>query len=324
MRKMLLILPLLFLIGCSSSAASMTRTEFLFDTVITISVNGKDDKELMDEIFETCREFELEFSKLYEESEVSKINNSNGEQNTISSDLACMLNEAIKISELSDGNFDVTVYPLVDLWGFSKTPSVPTSEEIDLVLENVSYKNIHIEEDKVTLLNGAKIDLGAIAKGYIGEIVKEQLLQNGVDEALINFGGNIITVGDKNNGDPWTIGVEKPFSDDVMMFSVEVTNQSVVTAGVYERNFTQEDELYHHILDPNTGYPCDSGLLSVTIITENSMIADALSTACMVSGYENSLELLEMYEEVEAIFITNDYEILYTDGIGDEIPIEIY
>lgn len=331
MKKSLSIFTILTLLltnsACSFSQtrSTITQTAFIFDTAVTITIYDQNKIDIIDEVFDYCRVYESKYSKMIASSEVSKLNNSNGEPVLVSDELILMLEESVKISELSDGLFDITIYPLSELWGFSSLSNVPSQSEIDEVLSRISYKNIQIDGNYVTLLNDAKIDLGAIAKGQIADLVRDHLVNNKVKEAIISIGGNIVTLGLKNGDSPWTIGLQKPFStqNDVIL-AVSFDEKNIVTSGPYERNFYYEDVLYHHILNPKTGYPADMDLYSVSIICDNAMLSDALSTTCYILGYEKSLELLKHYNGVHAVFITNEYEILTTDGIEEEIAITIY
>ena len=159
------------------------------------------------------------------------------------------------------------------------------------------------------------LDLGAIAKGYIADKLKEYLVENGVEHALINLGGNILIIGDKPDGSKYNIGIQKPFDQTGQpITSVKVSDTSLVTTGIYERCFEKDDTLYHHILDPATGYPCQNNLYSVTIVTKSSVMADALSTTCFLLGLKDGMELINSLEGVEALFITDDYELHYSDN----------
>lgn len=309
----------------STPMQAITKTEFIFDTAVTISIYDQKKTDIVNDIFDFCRDYENKFSKTIKTSEVSKLNNAGGETVTVSNELLEMLEASIEISKLSGGLFDITVYPLSEIWTFSAFSKVPTQENISNAISTISYENILIEGNDVTLLNGAKIDLGAIAKGQIADLIKAQLVSKGVDRGIISIGGNIVTLGLKNGTSLWTVGIQEPFAatNDIML-SVTIGEKNVVTSGPYERNFTYDGVLYHHILNPYTGYPADMDLYSVSIISDDAMLSDALSTTCYLLGYEKSIELLSNYEGVHAVFITNEYEILTTEGIEEEIIVTIY
>lgn len=159
----------------------------------------------------------------------------------------------------------------------------------------------------------ASIDVGAIAKGYIADRLKEYLKKNGVKHAIIDLGGNILALGTKIDGSKYNIGIQRPFDETGQpITSIKVANKSVVTTGIYQRYFEQDGKIYHHILDPRTGYPCENDLYSVTIITDSSLTADALSTSCYLMGFEKANHLIDQLENVDAVFITNDLEIHYS------------
>ena len=175
---------------------------------------------------------------------------------------------------------------------------------------------MELNGDRISLPAGTQIDPGAIAKGYIADLLKEFLQENGVESAIIDLGGNVLCISGRPDGTPFRIGVRRPFSDaSDSMVILEVDGRSVVTSGVYERYFEEDGVLYHHLLDPETGYPCDSGLLSVTILSDSSAEGDALSTACFVLGLEKGMELA-VSAGVEAIFIDENYELHFTPGFS--------
>ena len=159
----------------------------------------------------------------------------------------------------------------------------------------------------------ASVDVGAIAKGYIADRIKDYMKKNGVKHAVIDLGGNILLLGSKTDGSKYNIGIQKPFGETgEPITSIKVANKSVVTTGIYQRYFEADGKIYHHILDPRTGYPCENTLYSDTIITDSSLTADALSTVCYLMGYETANDLIDQLENVDALFITNDNEIHYT------------
>jgi len=226
-----------------------------------------------------------------------------------------LLKKGIKFGELTDGAFDITIAPLSELWDFKNNPgNVPSESDIAEALSHVNYKNIVIEGNTVTLTDPeAAIDLGGIAKGYMADQLKEYLLREGVNSAIINLGGNVLTIGEKPDETAFNIGIQKPFDEqNATITSVQVKDSSVVTSGSYERYFKVNDVIYHHILNTKNGYPCDNGLLSVTILSEASIDGDALSTTCFALGLEKGQELIASLEGIDAIFVTEDFEIVDT------------
>ena len=253
-----------------------------------------------------------------ETSEIYRINHRKpGEDTfTLSDDTAALLREALEYAEKTDGAYDITIEPVSTLWNFSENPGeVPPEEEIREAVSRVDYRNISLSGNTLTFrTDDVTIDLGSIAKGYIADRVKDYLVNAGVKSAIINLGGNVLCVGDKE-GNPFRIGLQKPFSDHSDTFgSLEIRDMSVVTSGVYERNFIKDGRNYHHILDPKTGYPCESGLVAVTIVSSRSVDGDALSTSCFLLGPERGIALLDSMDGVYGYFVTEDYDVLFSDG----------
>ena len=254
-----------------------------------------------------------------EDSEISAINRAGGQPVDVSDETAELIKLGIEYGELSGGLFDITIAPASTLWDFKDNESgtLPDAGALKEAVTHIDYRQIQVDKDTVTLSDpDARIDLGGIAKGYIADRLKDYLEEEGVRHALINLGGNMAAVGDRYGGGPFRIGLQKPFaSEGTAMTSVEITDQSVVTSGCYERYFEKDGTIYHHILDPRTGYPIQNGLYQVTIISDSSADGDALSTACYALGLEKGMELIESLEGIEAVFVTSDYEIQATSGV---------
>lgn len=316
----LCLLSLLSLPGCHiQTKEPLTKTGFFFDTVIQITLYDHKEKDLIDQCFSYCREFEKTVSKTIDTSDVSKINRAEGKPVVVTDDTVALLKKAIHFSQETNGAFDVTIAPLTQLWDFkSETNVLPSENSIETAKASVGYQNILIEDHVVTLKDpNASIDLGGIAKGYMADKLKSFLIEKGVNSAVINLGGNILTIGKKPDGKPFQIGIKKPFdASGASLFTVSVTDQSVVTSGCYERYFILDDTIYHHILDPKTGYPVTNNLYSVTILSDSSTDGDALSTACFVLGLEDATKWITSLEDVDAIFVTNDYQIIDTRKQG--------
>lgn len=311
----------LILEGCTT--APVTETGFYLDTTVRITVyDGV--REDVQAAMEAVRHYDSLFSPTQEGSDVARLNAAGGEAVTVDPETAVLISKALAVSELSNGAYDPTIAPVVQLWDFrSGTAVLPEPEALAQAKTLVDYHQVQVEEDApiVRLEEGASLDLGGIAKGYIADQVRALLLDRGVTSALIDLGGNIYAVGDKEGRD-WTIGVRDPkaaLSDDeanALAARLPVRNSSVVTSGVYERGFRLDGVWYHHLLDPATGYPARSGLLSVTIVSADSALADGLSTACFVLGQEKGLELIESLEGVEALFIAEDGTLTASSGLS--------
>jgi thiamine biosynthesis lipoprotein len=296
---------------------SVSNTGFYLDTVIAITAYGTTNESVIDDCFSLISDYESLLSRTMEGSDIWNVNHSDGEPVTVSEETADLINLALKYSELSDDAFDISLAPYSILWDFqNNTGVVPSDEEIAEAGSHTGLDNLTIDGTTVTLSDPeAAIDLGGIAKGYIADRVKDLLLSEGIESALINLGGNVLTVGSKVDGSNWKIGIRKPFSDASDLSAVvSVNDQSVVTSGTYERYFEVDGVIYHHILDPQTGYPIQNGLDSVTILSDSSADGDALSTTCFVLGLEDGMELIESLDDIEAMFITDDGELHYSSG----------
>ncbi len=315
-RLILLCFILILLCGCSITIKEpFSKTGLYFDTVITITLYDSKDEELIDTCFDYCKDFENLISRTISTSDISRINAAAGSSVEVSDTAIELLKKGIEFGELTDGAFDITIAPLVELWDIKNNPgNVPSEADITDALSHVNYKNIVIDGNTVKLTDHkSAIDLGGIAKGYMADQLKDYLLREGVTSAIINLGGNVLTIGKKLDEKNFNIGIQKPFDEqNATITSVSVKDSSVVTSGSYERYFEVDDTIYHHILNTETGYPCDNGLLSVTILSKKSIDGDALSTACFALGLEEGQKLIESLEDIDAIFVTQDYEIIDT------------
>lgn len=313
----LLSASILLLSGCSGlpRERSQTYTDTLFDTVISVQIFDSVDEDVLKGCEKLCKKYDSMFSNKIEDSEISRINSAGGNPVEVSKETIKLIKKGIYYSEMSDGAFDITIAPVSSLWDFkAETPSVPSPEAIAEAVSHVNYENIIIRDNTVKLADPqAGIDLGAIAKGYIADRIKDYLEEEGVRHAIINLGGNVLAMGSKLDGSDYNIGIQKPFDETgEPITSVKISDKSVVTSGIYQRYFKADGKIYHHILDPNTGYPCENNLYSVTILTDSSLTADALSTTCFLLGYDRGMKLINQLDNVDAVFITNDNQIHYS------------
>lgn len=295
----------------------ITDTQIALNTVITITLYDSNDTSILDGAFALCNHYETIFSRTLESSELYQLNHSGKLTNTISNDLAELIQSGLKYSQLSNGAFDISIAPVSSLWDFTaETPVIPDAGSITQALSFVGYDHFTLDGNTITKKDSNDaLDLGAIAKGFIADRIKEYLLAHDVHSALINLGGNILCVGDKN-GEDFTIGIQAPFKDrNITLDSLSLSNKSVVTSGIYERYFTEDDTFYHHILNPATGYPYENDLSSVTIISDKSVDGDALSTMCFALGLEKGMEYINEHEEFDGIFVTRDGEIYYSKNL---------
>ncbi|MEG0035130.1 MAG: FAD:protein FMN transferase [Oscillospiraceae bacterium] len=320
----------LTLCGCNFSPApeKQSISGFYFDTVVTISAETKDET-LLPQALELCKAYEQLLSRTLEGSDVWKINHAKGQRVEISADTRKILEKAIEYSKLSEGGFDITIAPVVALWDFTQSdddpknpPALPSKSDIAAAAKLVDYRKIDLNEKGVLLPAEMSIDLGGIAKGYITDRVSDFLLEHGVKNAVLNFGGNVFALGSKSDKEPWRIGIQDPNSQTGESIAVlELSNQTMVTSGIYERGFTLDGVCYHHLLDTKTGFPLQNGLASVTIICEKSVDGDGLSTACFALGEEKAMALIEALDNTEAVFISRDREITASSGLKNKLEI---
>ncbi len=296
-------------VGCTGKK-TVSREGFFFDTMVRISLYGAEDSEqILDRCFELCAEYDKMLSKNNRSGDIYRINSAEGKTVSVSDAAAEVIERGLYYSRLSDGAFDITCGRLTELWDFSsENPSVPTEQQLYEALSYVDYTRVVLDTESctVTMPSGMKLDLGGIAKGYIADRIAEYLKSiDTLTGAIINLGGNIVTVGD-NFGKPFRIGIQSPFSPTEYVDTVEVTSGSVVTAGSYQRCFTLDGVTYHHILDTKTGYPAESGVASVTVISDRSVDGDALSTICFILGEEKAKTLTTDMDGIEVRFVASD------------------
>lgn len=329
-QKKIFLLPLLLLLciactGCSETQMQekTSRSGFYFDTVITLTIYGsvKDSEAILEDAFLLCESYDQTFSRTLDGSDVKNINDAAGQPVTVSQDTIRLLETALYYAELSDGKIDPTIAPVKDLWDFSSS-TLPDSNALAAACSHVDYHHVILDKETntVTLTDpDAKLDLGFIAKGYIADRLKEYLLSQGVTHAVIDLGGNVLCIGGKPDGSAYRIGIRYPFGEaSDIITALSCSDKSIVTSGIYERYFTLDNTIYHHILDTETGYPVRNNLLSVTILSSTSVQGDALSTLCYIYGLEDGMKLVESLDDVEAIFITDDYKLHYSSGLASE------
>lgn len=317
---MVLILALL-LSGCSAAPKRITGTGFYFDTVVALTLYGAPEG-LMEEMWQACARWERMLSRTVSGSDVDRINRAEGETVTVEAETWELLQAARDLSERTGGAFSVTIAPLSSLWHFTGDEHVlPSAEAVQAALPLVDDRCIVLGEgNTVTLPAGMQIDLGGIAKGYIADCMAE-MIRGRVSGAILNFGGNVYVLGQKPDGSAFRVGVADPADPASSAAILTVRDTSVVTSGTYQRCFTLDGTTYHHILDPATGFPAQTGLLSATVVAESSMTADALATACIVLGEEQALLLLEEMG-LQGLLIREDGRIVMTPGMAEEYSVQ--
>ena len=312
---------LLFLTGCSaeSSPEPVQGTFFAMDTVMDFTIYGESG--LIDQSESLITSLESLVSVTDADSELYAINQTGS--GMLTEEASSLMKQALEICRRTDGALDLSIYPIVRAWGFTTgSYQVPDEAEIQALLPLVDYRKIQYDAatGTVTLPEGMEIDLGSVAKGYAGQLVAQMLRDNGVESALLNLGGNVQTVGAKPDGSPWQIGIKDPQGEDAMMV-LSVEDQAVVTSGGYERYFEQDGQTYWHIMDPSTGHPADSGLISVTIVGDEGVVCDGLSTALFVMGLEKAADLWAQSGDFEAVFVTASGEVYITEGLRDRFAL---
>lgn len=263
---------------------------------------------------------ENEFSVTSEQSDTWAINHSNGVSVNVSQDTMTLLQTAIDIGKKTNGALDITLYPVLSLWGFTTdTYQVPEPEILEETLSLVDYTKISLSEDAVQISAGMQLDFGALAKGYASDCVINILSESGVESALVNLGGNVQALGTKPDGTTWKVGIQNPFLESEQICILDIADCAVITSGNYERYFTQDGKNYWHIIDANDGYPADNGLVSVTIVGKSGLLCDSLSTALFVLGTDKAIDYWKNQGDFDMILVTDDATIYYTEGLSDII-----
>lgn len=307
-----------------------SKTYYSLDTVNEISLinirKGRADK-LLSEVGKIIININNEMSLQLPKSELSKINKNAGIKTVkVSNDVYEVIEKALYYSKLMNGKFDISVGSLTSLWNVgNKNARVPSESEIEKVLPLVNYKNIILNnKDKTVFLKekGMKLDLGGIAKGFCADKIASFLEENSVKNAIINLGGNIYVLGKNDRNKDFSVGIQDPSKNSTTpMASISVSNKSIVTSGIYERFIEKNGKIYHHMLNPKTGYPFDNTLSSVTIVSDKSIDGDALSTSIYGLGLDEGIKKVKNLKNIEAIFITKDSKVYITNGLKNNFKI---
>ena len=331
LAALLLTIFALSLTACGETAAeSETRTVYAMDTVMNLTVYGENAAAALESAEKELHTLdEAVLSRTAEGSELYALNTSNGETVECGADdiLPALIETALTISDATDGAFDPTLAPVLDAWGFTKDERrVPSADELKELLSHTGCGKVALEKTAdgwtVTLLDGAQLDLGGIAKGYAGDAVRTVLAELNITSAVIDLGGDVGLLGAKPDGSDWRVAVKNPADPSKFLGVLTAADTFVVTSGIYERGFEENGVRYHHIIDPKTGKPAESGLVSVTVVCGDGAWADALSTACFVLGEAGSLALrdtlaAEKNLRIELILVTDDGHVRYTAGLAE-------
>lgn len=310
----------------TDEAEQVSDSGFYLDTECTITVYGmsaEEGQKNIDGAFKLCEDYENLLSKTIEGSDVYKINHAGGEPVKVDDETKKVIELGLKMCEESGGKFDITIGRLTDLWDFkAENPKVPDEGDIEAAIETVDYRNVQVDGNKITIKGGqSHIDLGGIAKGYISYKLAEQLAGSGVEHAIINLGGNVVTIGKKPGGSDWNIGIQDPNGEGrEILGATKAKDEAVITSGVYERKFEEQGKIYHHIIDPKTGYPVDNDIEGVTIkaSSEKAGMCDAYSTICLLMGAKDGKAFIEDKEGFEAVFFEKGGKITKSSGMDFE------
>ena len=292
-----------------------TQEIFAMDTYMSLTAYGSNSEEAVNKAVQEINRLDAMFSVGNADSDVTKLNeNGSGE---VSEETAFIMNRAMQVSEKTNGAFDITIYPLMELWGFTtKNYRVPESSEIAEALKDVSYTNVSVNGQQVALTGGSSIDLGGIAKGYTSSRVIQIMKDCGIEHAIVNLGGNVQVLGTKTDGSDWRVAIQNPASENSYLGLLSTTDKAVITSGGYERYFEQDGQVYHHIIDTQTGYPSDSDLTSVTIVYSDGTTADALSTALFAMGLDGAKELYRSGDIDFDMILFDGSRVYVSEGIA--------
>ena len=319
---------LILLSGCSYTKITEKSSErsisfFAMDTYMEFTAYGDDAKSAITTARDKIADLELLWSVTNENSDIYAINHAEGQAVEVADETAEILKFTLGMSERTNGALDPTVYPILSAWGFTAEENrIPSEDEISELLPLVGYKNVIPNGNTVQLAVGSMLDLGAVGKGYAGDIVVKILRENGITSAILNLGGNVQTIGSRPDGSDWRIGLQDP-NGNGKIGVIEVSDLAVVTSGAYERYFIGEDgKKYGHIIDPATGYPIENDLLSVTVIAKEGKLCDALSTSLFVMGLDRACEYWRQNQDFDMILITDSNDIYLTDGISESFTLD--
>lgn len=327
-RAAAMLLALLVLCACGSTGqesaadtpaadARTDKTIFAMDTVMDLTPFGPNGELAADAAADRIMELEQLFSVTIDSSDIATVNAAEGSPVQVSDDTAALLAAALEYCKKTDGALDVSIYPVLREWGFTTGEyQVPADDTIQTLLENVNWRNVSLKDHTVQIADGMQIDLGSVAKGYAGDQVMEVFRQKGVTSGMISLGGNVQTLGAKPDGSNWRIAIQDPLGGDGYVGVVEVTDQAVITSGGYERYFEQDGVTYWHIIDPATGAPARSGVISATIVGDSGTMCDALSTAFFIMGPDRAAEFWRTYGGFDYLLVLEDGSLVLSEGLS--------
>ncbi len=319
----LLLCLLLCLTGCSEKP--VTKQIFAMDTYMELTAYGDNAEAALTDVIHTINGYALQLDPEVESSAVYALNHAEGGAVTLDPAIVDMLTTAKQVYVQTGGALDLTVYPIVKAWGFiDSTHTVPSDAELEQLKTVPCFDDVNIDIHTVTMPAGTELSFGAIAKGAMAERSKQLLTEYGIEHAFLSLGGNVQTVGTKPDGSLWRVGVQDPNNLSSHLGIVSVGEMAVVTSGSYQRYFEQDGKLYHHIIDPETAAPAESGLTSVTILCESGTMADALSTAMFILGEDAAIDYHRTYGGFDMILVTEDNRVVVVGDVDFEETTESY
>ena len=316
---LLFLLCIAMLTACQNSDENkkVSKDIFAMDTYMTVTAYGKNAENGVNKAVDEINRLETVLSAEKQESDIYKLNKTGS--STLSTDTKNIVSKALEINKTTNGAFDISIYPLMVKWGFTTQKyNVPSKNEISKLLKDVDSSKIIFDEKSgnIKLKENMKIGLGGIAKGYTSNRVMQIFKECGVKSGLVSLGGNVQALGTKTDGTAWQIAIENPDKSSDYIGVVSVKDKAVITSGGYERYFEKNGKTYHHILDPETGYPAESGVKSVTIVSDDGTLADALSTSLFVMGKEKALDYWREHKnEFDTVLVEDNGDITITGGL---------
>ena len=294
---------------------------YAMDTVMSLTAYGSHAREALDSASAEIQRLDKLFSISSETGDIYRVNRDG--EGDLSEDTRSLLASALEYGKDTNGIFDCTIEPVMEAWGFTtKNYRIPSDSELAELLSHVDASTVTLSGNHVTLPEDVKLDLGGIAKGFTSARVMEVFKNSGVTSGIISLGGNVQTLGTKPDEKLWRVGIQDPNDLNAMFAVVEVSDEAVITSGAYQRYFEENGVHYHHIIDPRTGYPAESGLTSVTIISPDGTLADALSTSLFIMGPDDASAFWQNHrDKFEAIMMTENGEVLVTSGLADRCKI---
>lgn len=298
---------------------------FAMDTYMTVTAYGENAEVAVDAAQAEIERLDALLSTGDADSEIAKLNADGSAE--LSEDAGYLTERALELYQKTDGAFDIAIYPVMEAWGFpTQNFQVPSQNTLDQLLPLTDAGNISYDKEtkKISFgVEGMKIDLGGIAKGYTSSRIMDIYKDNGITSGLVNLGGNVQALGTKTDGTKWKIAVQSPDDTEDYLGILSVQDKAVITSGGYERYFEQDGVTYHHIIDPKTGYPAESGLVSVTIVSEDGTLADGLSTSLFIMGKEKAADFWrEHKDDFDAILMSDDGTLYVTEGLENDFSTE--